>query len=453
MREIQSPTGLHYRIHESPEDLAVLTPQVAQESEIWIDTETADWNTRSPRLSLVQLRLGNGSIHVLDVLSPEMAAAYHSTFAPRVIAAPRITKWAHYARFERRILGADFVQGLHCTFELARRVPYHRLPLRSLRLAALVHHLHGTAVDKTLQRADWGQRPLSAEQLDYAAWDVHILPAERDASRWRAAMWDAIKAFMVSGSHTSASGRTTLVAWRRCERTLTERWTPAPLCVPEGEHFDATSRQSVVQEVVQAREVDAANPSQGGVPRWRTAPGLSRDDRECPRKIVSDSVGCTRPIRRPPTGDLLDLGSGAPAKDDRQRRSGHVLRRPSRSAARMTSPRSTSSIASRSCSSCSLGKEKDSSGLSTITVTVVPSMSETSPSGTILPSSTRPGNTRTGTVYILLTEYRLMGRKGRAQSANLQLRLRATARGPVAGRAACLRIRMDQPCMSRSSGT
>src|SRR5712691_3053580 len=233
MREIQSPTGLHYRIHESPEDLAVLTEQVARQSQVWIDTETADWNTRSPRLSLVQLRLGDGSLHVLDVLSSEMAAAYHSTFAPRVIAAPRITKWAHYARFERRILGADFVQGLHCTFDLARRVPYHRLPLRSLRLAALVHHLCGTAVDKTLQRADWGQRPLSAEQLDFAAWDpewcyrvhrrldplvrswdpaaddpaviqsryVEILPAERDASRWRTAMWDAIKAFMVCGSH------------------------------------------------------------------------------------------------------------------------------------------------------------------------------------------------------------------------------------------------------------
>jgi hypothetical protein len=146
---------------------------------------------------------------------------------------PRITKWAHYARFERRILDADFVQGLHCTFEPARRVPYHRLPLRSLWLAALVHHLYGTAVDKTLQRADWGQRPLNAEQLDYAAWDpewcyrvhrgldplvrswdpaaddpaaiqsryVEILPLERDASRWRTAMWDAIKTFMVASSH------------------------------------------------------------------------------------------------------------------------------------------------------------------------------------------------------------------------------------------------------------
>src|SRR5712691_11163870 len=66
LRDIQSPTGLHYRIHETPEDLAVLTPRVAQEPEIWIDTETADWNTKSPRLSLVQLRLGDGSLHVLD---------------------------------------------------------------------------------------------------------------------------------------------------------------------------------------------------------------------------------------------------------------------------------------------------------------------------------------------------------------------------------------------------
>src|SRR5438552_12673002 len=167
MREIQSPLGLHYRIHESPEDLAVLTEQVARQSQVWIDTETADWNARQPRLSLVQLRLEDGSLHVLDVLSPEMAAAYHSTFAPRVIAAARITKWAHYARFERRILGAAFVQGLHCTFELVRRVPYHRLPLRSLRLAALVHHLYGTA-----------RQDLAARRLGPAA-------AERGAARLR----------------------------------------------------------------------------------------------------------------------------------------------------------------------------------------------------------------------------------------------------------------------------
>ena len=156
LREIQSPTGLHYRIHETPEDLAGLTPRVAQELEIWIDTETADWNTKSPRLSLV-----HGA-------TPEMAAAYHTTFAPRVIAAPRITKWAHYARFERRILGADFVQGLHCTFDLARRVPYHPPPA--------AEPAAGRARPSSLRHR--GRQDLAARGLGPAA-------AERGAARVR----------------------------------------------------------------------------------------------------------------------------------------------------------------------------------------------------------------------------------------------------------------------------
>jgi hypothetical protein len=89
---------------------------------------------------LIQLRLEDDSIHVIDVLAPGMSAAYLETFAPRVLAAPHIEKWAHYARFERRVFGPDVVKNLHCTFELACGVPYHRLPLRSLRLGMLVLH-------------------------------------------------------------------------------------------------------------------------------------------------------------------------------------------------------------------------------------------------------------------------------------------------------------------------
>jgi hypothetical protein len=169
----------------------------------------------------------------VDVLAPGMSAAVRETFAPRVLAAPHIEKWAHYARFERRVFGADVVQNLRCTFELARSVPYHRLPLRSLRLGLLVRHLFGEAIDKSFQRADWGRRPLGEAELHYAAWDpewcfrVHqrvaplvrswdpasddpqeiatrwdeIQPPLRDAKNWRTAMWAAIKTFMVAGPH------------------------------------------------------------------------------------------------------------------------------------------------------------------------------------------------------------------------------------------------------------
>jgi hypothetical protein len=233
VRELTLRDGPPYRVYETPADLAVLAEAAARAPQVWLDTELADWNTPNPRLSLVQLRLPDGSLHVLDVLSPEMAAAYRETFVPAVIAAPQVEKWAHYARFERRVLGPEIVQGLRCTFELARGVPYHRLPLRSLRLSVLVHHFFGLAIDKTFQRADWGRRPLSREELDYAAWDpewcfriherlrplvrywdaaaedpvaihrayVDVLPDLRDAKHRREAMWAAIKTYMVSGGH------------------------------------------------------------------------------------------------------------------------------------------------------------------------------------------------------------------------------------------------------------
>ena len=226
----QAADGLVYRLYQTPADLLALTAAAERQSRIWLDTELADWQTKSPRLSLIQLRLEDGSLHVVDVLAPGMYAAYKEAFAPRVLAAPHIEKWAHYARFERRVFGAELVKNLRCTFELARGLPYHRLPLRSLRLGLLVRHLFDRAIDKSFQRADWGRRPLGREELDYAAWDpewcyrvhqslgplvrtwdpAHDDPHEiatrwdqiqvplRDASHWRDAIWSAVKTFMVA---------------------------------------------------------------------------------------------------------------------------------------------------------------------------------------------------------------------------------------------------------------
>src|SRR5262249_49772726 len=78
----------------------------------------------------------------------------------------------HYARYECRFLGQNRVANLNCTFEMARTLPYYRLPIRSLSLAALVKHFFGHELDKTLQQADWGIRPLSHAHIEYAASDT-----------------------------------------------------------------------------------------------------------------------------------------------------------------------------------------------------------------------------------------------------------------------------------------
>jgi ribonuclease D len=47
-------------------------------------------------------------------------------------------------------------------------------------LNALLAREFGITLDKPMQRANWGQRPLSERMLEYARLDTHYLPALRD---------------------------------------------------------------------------------------------------------------------------------------------------------------------------------------------------------------------------------------------------------------------------------
>ena len=80
LRDIQSPTGLHYRSHETPEDLAVLTPRVAQEPE---DFEISD---SEPRLAA---DVGAVAECLRDGEEPStgLPARFVLTFSPQQVAA------------------------------------------------------------------------------------------------------------------------------------------------------------------------------------------------------------------------------------------------------------------------------------------------------------------------------------------------------------------------------
>ena len=155
-----------------PEVFLPLIASWRNEPRLWLDTEIADWLTTAPRLSLLQVRDGHGRVSVVDVLGEQMQRILQEHFVPEVMANASVEKWAHYARFEQRFLGQDLVRNLKCTFEMARSIPYYRLPLRSLSLGALVEHFFGQPLDKTLQKTDWRYRPLPATHLEYAAADA-----------------------------------------------------------------------------------------------------------------------------------------------------------------------------------------------------------------------------------------------------------------------------------------
>ena len=141
------------------------------EPELFIDIETADWWTPTPRVALLQVWAGR-EVAVFDVLAPGMAEVLSDCFVPCVMANQRIRKWAHSASYERRFLGGARVQNLECTLRLARGIAFHRLPTDTLSLASLASALFGVTLDKTFQKADWAVRPLSQEHLRYAADDT-----------------------------------------------------------------------------------------------------------------------------------------------------------------------------------------------------------------------------------------------------------------------------------------
>lgn len=141
---------------------------------LWLDTEVADYLSKKPRLSLIQVladaldRTGE-QVYIFDVLdSPNLG----EMIIQEILENPQIEKVFHHAKYDLKFLGQTRAKNCTCTWEMAKKLPYHLLPLPDLKLKTLAEHLcNFTAIDKTEQGSDWGCRPLSETQLNYAKLD------------------------------------------------------------------------------------------------------------------------------------------------------------------------------------------------------------------------------------------------------------------------------------------
>ncbi len=158
---------ISYQYLIDPDEARAAMAAFANQPIIGLDTETFwDYGSRQNHLSLLQLAAPTGEIVVVDALTAGIEEAR------ALIENPAAMMAAHNARFDDGVLrGAGFaVAGLVDTLRLARRT----LRLRSFSLTSVSEHLFGLPLDKTYQRSDWLRRPLSREQLDYAALDAEV---------------------------------------------------------------------------------------------------------------------------------------------------------------------------------------------------------------------------------------------------------------------------------------
>ncbi len=162
---------LEHRIHfiDSREELTESVGWLDRASAFALDIETINWWDRAAeRVSLLQLALRMDGIPV--VLLVDTLAGIDLDPLRRPLELGMQIKAIHNASFDAIKLMRHYgiaTSPIHDTMLAARRSGERKCSLK----AQAERHL-GIALDKGEQRGDWGRRPLSAEQLEYAALDA-----------------------------------------------------------------------------------------------------------------------------------------------------------------------------------------------------------------------------------------------------------------------------------------
>ncbi|NJR73623.1 MAG: ribonuclease D [Scytonema sp. CRU_2_7] len=162
----------------SASEIRSLIAEYTQARILWIDTEIAEYKSRNPRLSLIQVLdeptdLSGDRTYVLDVLNhPDVVAE----LIDKIMVNSHIEKVFHNASFDVKYLGNKQAKNITCTLEIAKKIPYYALPLPNYQLKTLATELcHFKNIDKQEQNSDWGRRPLTEEQIEYAYLDCIYL--------------------------------------------------------------------------------------------------------------------------------------------------------------------------------------------------------------------------------------------------------------------------------------
>jgi len=165
-----------------PADIRVMIQQLTTAKTLWLDTEVADWNTPNPRLSLIQVlanptdRTGKYA-YIFDVLDqPDVV----NDFIDQIMVNSSIEKVFHNASFDLKFLGKKQEENVSCTYKMVKKLTRIKranpLQVSNKKLKTLAVELcQFSNVDTEEQQSDWGQRPLTEKQINYAKMDTVYL--------------------------------------------------------------------------------------------------------------------------------------------------------------------------------------------------------------------------------------------------------------------------------------
>lgn len=144
-----------------------LLEELEGEAEIAVDTEADSFFSYREKVCLIQITAG-GRDYLVDPLAELEIGGLGEVFAD-----PRRVKVFHDGEYDVLILGRE--HGFRFANIFDTRIAAAALGVESPGLASVLEEHFEIALDKSMQRSNWGARPLTERQIDYARLDTRYL--------------------------------------------------------------------------------------------------------------------------------------------------------------------------------------------------------------------------------------------------------------------------------------
>jgi ribonuclease D len=194
----------------TPATLRELVGELAAWEHIAVDTESNSLHAFREQVCLLQFSTAKTD-YLVDPLALHDLSPLSSFFSN-----PKIEKIFHAVEYDLICLKRDFnmtICNIFDTMQAARILGYKQVGLDSI----LTNKL-GIILTKKYQKADWGERPLSQEMLNYARLDTHHLLDLRDTLKTELqnrGRWEPAQEEFVRLAQGNGNSRTELPAWQR----------------------------------------------------------------------------------------------------------------------------------------------------------------------------------------------------------------------------------------------
>lgn len=157
---------------ETPDQLQQMIQLLVTQDRLAVDTESNSLHAYEERVCLIQF-----SVHQVDYLVDPLCLPSIQALND-LFSSPLIEKVFHGAEYDLLCLWRDFGFRIQNLFDT--RVAVRTLGWQKTGLGDILAKEFGVRLNKRLQRANWGERPLPEELLNYARLDTHFLLELRD---------------------------------------------------------------------------------------------------------------------------------------------------------------------------------------------------------------------------------------------------------------------------------